>query len=293
MALALVNQDVAGAVHRLEPEALALHLDRAEHAVRKVFKMPRGFVELLVHDVRRDHGLVPAFGQTLADEVLDDSPDKRSFRMPEHEAAAGILFDRIEIEFGAEFAVVAFRRFFEKDEVVVEFLLRRKGGPVDALQHRVVLVAPPVRARDAHQLDRADLARRFGVTAAAEIGKVADRVERDRLALGNVARQFDFERVVAVAFERFTAFDAPAGHLVVLFDDLVHALLELGQIVGRERLRAREIVVEPVLDRGSDRGFRLRKEILHRIGKNVRRSMAEFIEGHYVCLGAARPGSLG
>jgi hypothetical protein len=31
---------------------------------------------------------------------------------------------------------------------------------------------------------------------------------------------------------------------------------------------------------------------LHRVGKNVRRSMAEFIKGHYLCLGAARPGSL-
>ena len=73
----------------------------------------------------------------------------------------------------------------------------------------------------------------------------------------------------------------------------MHPLFELGQVVGRERLGALEIIIEAVVDRRTDRGFRFGKEILYRVGKNVRRSMAEFIEGHYVCLGAARLGSLG
>ena len=65
------------------------------------------------------------------------------------------------------------------------------------------------------------------------------------------------------------------------------------EVLGRERLRPIEIVVEPVLDRGSDGGLGFGKEVLDRVGQDVGRSMAEFVEGHCVCLGAALPGSLG
>src|SRR5665213_2394762 len=226
MPLALVDQDVARAIHRFEPEALTLDLDRSEHSVGEVVEMPRGLVEFLVHDMRRDHRLVPALGETLTNEVLDDAAHERALGMPEHEAAAGVLLDRIEIEFEAEFAMVALRGFFEKRQIVVEFALGRKGGSIDALQHRVVLVAAPVRTGDAHQLDRADFTGAFGMSAAAQIGELADRVEGDRFALGYVACEFQLERVVAIAFERFTALDAPPGHIVVALDDFVHALFE-------------------------------------------------------------------
>ena len=140
---------------------------------------------------------------------------ERALGMPEHEPAAGVFFDRVEVELWTELAMVALCRFLEKDQVVVEFLLRRKGRAVDALQHRVVLVAAPVRAGDADQFDRADLAGRLRVAAAAQIGELADRVERDRFVLGDLARQLDLERVVAIARERLTALDPPPGHIVV------------------------------------------------------------------------------
>ena len=73
----LIDQDVPGTVHRLEPEALALDLDRPEHPVREVLEVTRDLVELFVHDVRRDHRLVAALGETFADEVLDDAADER------------------------------------------------------------------------------------------------------------------------------------------------------------------------------------------------------------------------
>jgi len=78
--------------------------------------MTRRFVELLVHDVRRDHRLVTALGEALADEVLDDAAHERALRMPKYEAAAGFLFDRIEIEFRAQLAMIALRCFFEEKQ---------------------------------------------------------------------------------------------------------------------------------------------------------------------------------
>ena len=61
--------------------------------------------------------LIAALAQALADEVLDDAADERALRMPEDEAAAGVLFDREEVEFGPELAMVALRRFFEEREI--------------------------------------------------------------------------------------------------------------------------------------------------------------------------------
>ena len=79
-----------------------------------------------------------------------------------------------------------------------------------------MLVAAPVRAGDAHQLERADLAGRVRVAAAAQVGELADRVERDRFALGDLARELDLVRVVAKALDRLArASTRSAGHLVV------------------------------------------------------------------------------
>src|SRR5271154_352783 len=110
---------MAGAIHRLEPEALALDFDRPEHAVREIFEMPRNFVELLMHDVRRHHRLIAAFAQSLADELLDDAADRRPLGVPEDEPAAGFLFDGEEIQLHAELAVIALRGLFEEGEIVV------------------------------------------------------------------------------------------------------------------------------------------------------------------------------
>src|SRR5579875_3462166 len=112
MRLALVDEDVSGAVHRFEPKPLALDLDRPEHRVREVLQVPRGFVELFVDDVGRHDGLIAAFAQTGADEILDDSTDDRAFGVPKDEPPSGVFFDAEEAEFGPEFAVIALGGFF-------------------------------------------------------------------------------------------------------------------------------------------------------------------------------------
>ena len=133
----------------------------------KVVEVAGNLVELLADDVRRHDRLVAAFAQTLADEIFDDAADDRALGMPEDQAGAGVLFDRIEVELGAEFTVVALERFFDLGEVRVELGAVVPGGAVDALQHRAVLVAAPVGTGDARELQRADLAGGIGMTAAA------------------------------------------------------------------------------------------------------------------------------
>ena len=72
-----------------------------------------------------------------------------------------------QVELDAQTSVVAFLGLLAPPEVRVEVLLGRPGGAVDALQHRPLLVAAPVRAGRPEQLERTDRprARHVGATA--------------------------------------------------------------------------------------------------------------------------------
>jgi hypothetical protein len=67
-----------------------------------------------------------------------------------------VLVEVKEIELDAEPAVVALARLLEQLEVVVEIVLRVERGAVDTSELFVVLVAAPLRAGEAGQLERLD-----------------------------------------------------------------------------------------------------------------------------------------
>src|SRR5436309_2303986 len=90
--------------------------------------------------------------------------------------------------------MVAGARLLHALEVRVEVGLGVKRGAVDARQLRLRRVAAPVRAREAGELERLDRLRVLEVRAAAEVGEVALRVQRD-VALGGVD-ELDLVRLV-------------------------------------------------------------------------------------------------
>jgi hypothetical protein len=116
------------------------------------------------------------------------------------------------------------------------------------------------------------------MAAAAEIGEGPDRVERDRFAFGDLARDLRLVRVVRVASQGRRPVDPFAGHRQIGFDDLAHPLLEPLEILGRERLGAVEIVVEAVLDRRTDRWLGFGKDILNRVREHVGGGVAKRVE---------------
>ena len=123
------------------------------------------------------------------------------------------------------------------------------------------------------------------MAAATEIGEVADRVERDRVAFTDVAvDDLRFVRIVFVAFQGGLARDPFARHRIVGRDDLVHALFEAREVVGRKRLAAIEVVIEAVLDRGTDGGLGIGKDVLNGVGQDVGGGVAEGVERHVVVL---------
>ena len=133
--------------------------------------------------------LVAALIVLLAPKVLDDGPDARALGMPVDQAGARSSW---KLNRSSSLPRLRWSRFLDllqPGQVLSQLLL---GGPdraIDALQHRLVLVAAPVGAGHVQQLEGVprDLARVLQVWAAAQVRKVAVRVDRqlsDRLGAG-------------------------------------------------------------------------------------------------------------
>ena len=171
-----------------------------------------------------------------------------------------------------------FRASLEPLQVRVEVLLAVEGSAVDPRQLRVLLVAAPVRAGEAGQLERLDRLRVLQVRAAAEIGEVALRVEGDR-AFGGVD-QLDLVGLVLLVEVALGLLGAdllavPGAALGELLADL---LLDLLERVLADRLRELEVVVEAVLDRRADRDLGAGVEAPDGLGEQVRGRVAQDVE---------------
>ncbi len=267
------------AVHRLEAEGLVLGLDQ-EHVVAVQVPMarllPQPFAD---HDRRRDL-LVAAPLLELAHRALERAPDPLALGVPERGARRDVV-EREQVELDAEPAVVALLGLGASPQVGVEVLLGRPGRAVDALEHRSLLVAAPVGAGRAEQLERADLAGARDVRAAAQVDERALAVERRRrhrrpVALGGrgeVVDDLDLERLVPLDEERAGVGRRELAELerVVGGDALAHPRLDRRQVVGRERARQQEVVVEAVGDDRADPELRAGKQVEDRLGQHVRR----------------------
>src|SRR5688572_8827356 len=247
-----VEVRVAGTVHRLHAE-LAL-VDLAEEEVLSVVIVVTGALpELDVEDLGRDDLVVTEAIVELAAEIDEAVVEARALGVEER-ASGRDRIEAEEIELAAETAMVAALRLLDELEVPLEIFLVRPRGAVDPLEHLVPLVAPPVGAGDARQLERAELAGSRHVWPAAEIHPVALRIQRDdgfRDALDDldlVGLALGGEELHGLAFRHLAPRDGEIPP-----DDLTHALLDLLEILRRERIGANEIVIEPVLDDGTDR----------------------------------------
>ena len=166
-------------------------------------------------------------------------------------------------------------------QVGLELLLVRPRGAIDPLEHLVVGIPAPVRARDAHELERlAEPSGRGEVRTAAEVDPVALAVEGDGLVARDALDDLRLVLLAPLAEEPDRLVAAPhlARDGLVAVDDLAHAILHALQVLGREGLIAGEVVVEPVLDGRPDGDLRLRPELLDRLGEDVGRVVAQQLE---------------
>ena len=192
--------------------------------------------------------------------------------------------ERVQVERDAEPAVVALLRLGPALEVQVELLLGRPGRAVDALEHRPLLVAAPVRAGRAEQLERADLAGAGDVRAATQVDERALAVEGRRrhgraVALGGrgeVVDDLDLERLVALDERGPRRLRGLLAELerVVGGDALAHPRLDGGQVLRGQRSRQQEVVVEAIVDDRTDAELRAREQVQDGLCQHVRGAVA-------------------
>ena len=209
--------------------------------------------------------------------------------MPHRQAAAELLGEAEQVELGAELAVVALGRLLEAVQVLFELGLRGPRRAVDALQLRVLLVAPPVRAGHAHQLEVAEVtAGVLDVRAATEVdepGRVLVRAHEARLrGRHRVGRRVvdDLELVLVILEEhaRRIGPDLVADEGLLLLDDLAHARFDAREVVFLEVLAVGklEVVVEAVLDGRTDAERGAREQVEHGLRQHVGRRVADRVE---------------
>ncbi len=269
-----VDDGGLGAVHRLQAEDLLLRLHQ-EHVLLVIVPVARLLPQLLVDQDRRGDFLVPARVQLLADEPLQLAHDRPAPGQPDRRPRRDLVED-VEVQLAPELAVVALLRLLQPPEVPVELLLREPRRAIDPLEHRVLLVAAPVRPRRGQQLEEPDLAGGADVRATAEVDEVPLRVQRHRGGV-EALEDLDLEALAALPEERdgLRARHLPALEPQVGLGDRAHLVLDPREVLRRERLRFEEVVVEAVLDGGADGDLHLGKQTLHRLGHDVRGGVTE------------------
>ncbi len=280
----LVDLDVEGAVHRLEIVGLLVDVHRRVHAVLVEAEVARGLPQGRPADVGGEENVVAAGPMALAPVLLDDGPDAGPLGVPEDEPAAEDVVGAEEVELGAEPAVVALLGLLEHAQVVLELLLRREDGAVDPLHLRAVLVALPVGPGDREELDVLEESGRRDVGAEAEVGERALPVDgHGRVAL--LADELDLERLALLL-------EHPDG--LVLGEDepldgdvgpgqLLHALFDGLEVLGREGRVPQEVVIEPGLDGRADAGLGLGIEIEDGVGQEVRGAVPQYVDRNIRC----------
>ena len=258
-----------GTVHGLERHVLLTRLVvvHEEHVLAVFPPVARLLPQGLAEQQRRpdlDEVLLLAFADEPDHLVEEDRPTFRPERRTRRHR-----IEEEEVERAAQHAVVAPLRFLDAMQVRLEVLLRPERGGVDALQHLAAFVATPIRPGGVEQLEVLQVRRVRDVRAAAEIDKGPVRVGGDHLVGTKVADPLELEWILGEASLRFGAIDLLAEKRILLRDHLAHFLLERGQVLRRERLLDLEVVVEAVLDRGTESDVRFRPQAPDGRGQDV------------------------
>ena len=215
--------------------------------------------------------------------IMDFSPVVKKSVLKNHsvwqeEGEPGALLTHHEqSQFFSEFSVVALLCLFDHSQILFQFCFLRKCGTVDPLEHFVVLVASPVCACKACQLECLYRFCRHQMRACAQIRKFPLGIETDGLVFGKILDQF---YLVGLVFLFKILNGLISGHsilfdLQVFLDDLFHLRLDLFQIFHSKRSLSVHIIVKSVSNRRPDGKLCLRVQPLDSLSHNVGCSMAE------------------
>ena len=299
---ALVDEQAAGAVHRLHRVRLLVDLGEV-HVLLVVVPVAAALPQLAAQDHRGADLLVAGAHVLGAPEVDHRVPEAHALGVEEREPRP-LLVEAEEVEVAADAAVIALASELERLEVRRQLVFAREGGAVDSREHRVLLVAAPVGAGEAGELEgaAAELVGARQVRAATEVDEVALAIDADRrdLVAGRlgggheVVDELDLEGLVETGRQAGGARAGRAGpehrerlvdgqfvalHRQVLAHDLAHLLLDARQVGLADGLGELEVVVEAVLDGRPNGVLRAREEADDGLRHHVRGGVTQDVDG--------------
>ncbi len=272
----LVNFNVERAVHRLDIVGVIVNFHGRIHAFAVEVKMAAGLPEQSPADMGSIEQLVAMRVMGVLPEGLNHMPNPRSVGMPANQTGADLLVRAEQLHLSPDAAMVALLGLLNAIKIRLQILLVRKSSAINALQHRILLVAAEIRPGDRQELDRPNLAAVLNVRAAAQIQEVADLVQADDFAFGNIIQPGQLKRLPQIS--KFLM-GFLAGHFHALErqlapQHLAHFLLNLFQILGRQTMRHVKVVVEALFGGRPNVKLGIGKQFLHCRGHDMRRTVA-------------------
>src|SRR5450830_329079 len=268
--LRLVDENMEGAIHRLEHVLVLIDLDRRVHVLLVEAPVARGLPELKIRYVGRVDEFIPTLDVLRTPEILDLLANNGSFRMPENQSSASLFLNAVEVQLLPQLAMVALGSLFPSRDKTDQLFLRWESRTIDALKHLVLLVPSPIRSCDRQKLKMLKVACGRDMRSTAEVRERALSVERDGRRR-YLRKDLDLI-LVAPLLEEFDGFGyrlVLPGEMLAALSNLVHLLFYCSQIIGGQRLRHVNVVVETSVDGWSDGKLGVRVELLDCLGHNV------------------------
>src|SRR5450759_1246880 len=268
--LRLVDEDVEGAVHRLEHVLVLIDLERRVHVLLVEAPVARGFPEFKICNVRCVDEFIPTPDVLSTPEILDLLANNGTLGMPENESRPSLLLNTEEIQLLPQFAMVALGSLFPGRDKTGQLFLRWESRAIDALKHLVFLVPSPIRTCDGEKLEVLEVAGGRNMRSTAEVCERSLSVKRD-------SRRWylrkDLDLILVAAFlEEFDGFGyrlVLSAEMLAALGNLMHLLFDCSEIIGGQRLRHVDVVVKTSVDRWSDGKLGVRIELFDRLGHDV------------------------
>ncbi len=283
--LRLVHEQPARAVHGLDGAVLAVDLGGV-HIFPVVVPVPRRLPERTIQDDGCLHLDIPLTAVDLPPVVDEGILQDHAVGQEERKALA-LRQERKQLHLLAELDVVALLCLLEQAEILVHLLLLGERRAIDAGEHLLFLIPPPVGARDGDKAECLDPARGGKVRPAAEVDECTLAVEGDLLPLRQILDELHLVLFMIFAHEgdRFLAGKGEALDGQIALDDVLHLRLDLGKVLHRDGRSEVDIVVKPVVDDGTDGKLAGGIDGLERLRQNVRAGMAVHLQPFLVLEG--------
>src|SRR5262245_7674740 len=249
--------------------------------------MSTAHVHALARDMRRADALVPGGELCFLGQFFQFFDEDCAFGKPERQAGSDVIVEAKEFHLTSKPAMVALFRLFKHGEVGVHLGSVFEGGPIDALELRISLVAFIICARHVGKFEGTNSPGWRHMRTGTGIGKVTVAIEGNHFPVGDVFDDIKLEsrgfrsfregcqRALSRKLEDFLSGDFDAFEAMVGLYFLSHLLLDEPKIFRCDPMWQIDVVVETVLDRRSRGKLGLRPDPQNRCRQHMSTGMAK------------------